>query len=79
VAVAVAPGDGLAAAGDGRSTHRQNSGELHQGFSSSNITTETIERIVELLCQLRWDLIKTVFIKAALMIVRLYDRWVGTT
>jgi hypothetical protein len=52
VAVAVAVGDGLAAAGDGRPTHRQISCELHAGVSSGINAAEIIIRIVVLLCQL---------------------------
>jgi len=70
LAVAVAAGNGLAAAGDGRPTHRQNSWELHASFSSSNKAAETMKSIVGLLSQLLQDVIKEVLIKAALIIVR---------
>ena len=75
----VAAGDGLAAAGDGRPTHRQNSRESHASFSSSNKAAETIKRIVGLLYQLLLDSIKEVLIKAALIVVRLCCRWVHTS
>jgi len=79
VAVAVAAGDRLAAACDGRPTHRQNSWESHTSFSSSNKADETIKRIVGLLYQLFWDVIKEVLITAALIVVRLCHRSVHTS
>jgi len=79
VAVAVAAGDRLAAAGDGRPAHRQNRWESHASFSSSNKAADMIKRIVGLLCQLLRDVIKAVFIKAALIILRLCHRWVCTS
>jgi len=69
--VAVAAGDGLAAAGDGRPTHRENRWELPTGFSSSNTATETLERIVGPLYQLLHDIIKEVLINAAPIVARL--------
>jgi len=75
VAVAVAAGDGLPAAGDSRPTHRQNSWELHASFSSSNIAAETIERIVGLIHKLLWDRIKEVLNIAALIVERLCHSW----
>jgi len=79
VAVAVAAGDGLAAAGNGRPTHRQNSWESHTSFSSSNKAAEMIEGFVGLLFQLLQDVIKEVLIEAALIVVRLCHRWVRTS
>jgi len=78
VVVAVAARDGLAAAGDGRPAHWQNSWESHASICSSNKAAETIERIVRLLYQLLKDVIKEDLIKAALIGVRLCHRWVHT-
>jgi len=78
VAVAVAAGDGLAAAGDGRPAHRQKSWESHASFHSSDKAAETNRTIVGLLWQLLRDLINEVLINAALIIVRLCHCWVHT-
>jgi len=78
VAVAVAAGNGLAAAGNGRPTHRQNSWDSLASFSSSNKAGEMIKRIVRQLYQVLQNVIKEVLIKAALMVVRLCYRWVHT-
>jgi len=77
-AVAVAVGDGLAATGDGRPTHRQISCELHAGISSSINAAEIIIRIVVLLCQLLQDVIQDVLITAVQMAVRLCTHYVNT-
>ena len=46
VAVSLAAGDGLAAAGDGRTTLRRNSWESNASFSSSNKAAETIKDLL---------------------------------
>jgi len=75
---AVAARDGLAAAGDGRPTHRQNSGALHAGFSSSVNAAKMIIPIVGQRYQLLWDIIRYVFINAALIILRQWHCGVHT-
>jgi len=77
-AVAVAACDGLAAAGDGRPAHRQNSWELHASCSSSNRGTETTKRIIGQLCQLLGDAIKEVLMQGAIIVVKLCHRRVHT-
>jgi hypothetical protein len=79
VAVDVAAGHGLAAAGDCGFNHRQNSWESHTSIRSSNKAAETIKRILGLLYQLFWDLLKEMIINAAQIVVRLFNRWVCTS
>jgi len=74
VADVVTAGDGQAAIGDCRLSHMWNSWELHAGSSSRNKAAEKIWRIVWLLYQLLQEEMKEAWIKAALVIVRLYYR-----
>ena len=76
IAIAVTAGDRLAAAGDGKPGNRLNSWESHASISSTNKTAERIEKLVGLLDQLLWDIIKEVLINAVLIFVRLCDCWV---
>jgi len=79
VAVAVAAGDGLAAAGDGRPTHMQNSWESYTRFSRGNKAAEMIEWLLMLPYQLLRDIMKAVLIDAAPIIGRFCHRWVHTS
>jgi len=79
VAVAVAAGDGLAAAGDGRCNHVKNSWELHTSFSGRDKAAQTIKGIIRQLCQLLQDTIKEVLIKAGLIVVKLCHHWVRSS
>jgi len=78
-AVAASAGDGLAAAGDGRPTQRQNSWESHTSFNNSNNVANTNKWIAGLLYQLLCNRIKAVLIKAAMIVARLCHRWVYTS
>jgi len=71
VAVAVAAGDGVVAAGVGRLAHRQYSWELHASFSCSYKAAEMINKSVRLLYQHPQDVIKEIHLNAAQIVVRL--------
>jgi hypothetical protein len=67
VAVYVAAVDGPTAAGDGRPTNWQNCCELVCSISRTNKGYELMKRIVGLLFQLLWNMIKEVLNNAALI------------
>lgn len=75
----VAAGVRLAAAGEDRSAHRQNSRESYASYSSSHKAAESIKTIFGLLCQHLRDAIKKVLINGATTIVRLCHQYIRTT
>jgi len=78
VAVAIPPGEQLAAAGDAKPANRENSIVFHASISSSSEASETIQWTVDLLHQLLSDMIQEFLIKAVLIFERLCRYWLRT-
>ena len=77
VSVGVAAVEGLAAAGDGRPTLRQNSWESPITFHNRNKAAEAMTRIIRPLYRVLRDVLRGLLIKAALIVGRLCHRLVS--